>query len=160
MPPETVPEKKAPKWRKPLLLLFKIIVTILCFWYISQKIDFAEAFRALQAANWTFLFLAVVAYVASKIVSAFRLNIYFRNINLHLPAWQNIKLYWLGMFYNLFLPGSISGDALNNGVLAFNRSDDLTYAGVISGSSASRFRALVASRIRVSASSQISSASR
>lgn len=22
-----------------------------------------------------------------------------------------MKLYWLGMFYNLFLPGSISGDA-------------------------------------------------
>ncbi len=119
MPPETVPEKKAPKWRKPLLLLFKIIVTILCFWYISGKINFAEAFRALQAANWTYLFLAVIAYVVSKIVSAYRLNIYFRNIKLHLPAWQNIKLYWLGMFYNLFLPGSISGDAYK--VVLLNR---------------------------------------
>ncbi|QQE12600.1 autotransporter-associated beta strand repeat-containing protein [Planctomycetota bacterium] len=29
--------------------------------------------------------------------------------------------------------GSIQGDVLNNGTLAFNRSDDITYAGVISG---------------------------
>lgn len=119
MPLETVEEKKGSTWRKPLLLLIKIAVTVLCFWYISRKIDFAEAFRALQSANWTLLFLSVVAYVFSKVVSAFRLNIYFRNINLHLPAWQNIRLYWLGMFYNLFLPGSISGDAYK--VVLLNR---------------------------------------
>jgi hypothetical protein len=111
MPPETVPEKKESKNRKLVTLLFKIVVTGLCFWYISKKIDFTKAFDALQTANWFLLLLAVAAYVLSKLVSAFRLNIYFRNINLQLPAWKNIRLYWLGMFYNLFLPGSISGDA-------------------------------------------------
>lgn len=119
MPSETIEEKKDSKWSKPLQLLIKIAVTVLCFWYISRKIDFAEAFRALQSANWILLFLSVVAYVLSKVVSAFRLNIYFRNINLNLPSWQNIKLYWLGMFYNLFLPGSISGDAYK--VVLLNR---------------------------------------
>ncbi|HEV7329524.1 MAG TPA: lysylphosphatidylglycerol synthase transmembrane domain-containing protein [Flavisolibacter sp.] len=119
MPPETVPEKKEAKWSKPLTLLIKIAVTVLCFWYIAQKIDFTEALRALQTANWLLLFFAVVAYILSKITSAYRLNIYFRNINLQLPAWQNIKLYWLGMFYNLFLPGSISGDAYK--VVLLNR---------------------------------------
>lgn len=111
MPPETVPEKKESKTRKLITLLIKIAVTVLCFWYISRKIDFAKAFDALQTANWFLLLLAVVAYVLSKIASAFRLNIYFRNINLQLSEWKNIRLYWLGMFYNLFLPGSISGDA-------------------------------------------------
>lgn len=119
MPPETVPEKKRAKWRKPLVLLLKIIVTVLCFWYISRKIDFAEAFSALQTANWALLFFSVVAYILSKVVSAFRLNIYFKNIRVYLPAGQNIKLYWLGMFYNLFLPGSISGDAYK--VVLLNR---------------------------------------
>jgi hypothetical protein len=119
MPPETVEEKKGSAWRKPLQLLIKIAVTVLCFWYISRKIDFAEAFRALQSANWALLFFSVVAYVLSKVVAAFRLNIYFRNINLPLPALHNIRLYWLGMFYNLFLPGSISGDAYK--VVLLNR---------------------------------------
>lgn len=36
---------------------------------------------------------------------------YFRNIRLYLPQITNGKLYWLGMFYNLFLPGAIGGDA-------------------------------------------------
>ena len=107
---ETVvkPESKLSKYIK---LCLKIAVTIICFWYISKKIDLHAAKEAFLKANWAWLFLAVILLMLSKLFSAFRLNIYFRNIQIHLPEWKNIKLYWLGMFYNLFLPGSISGDA-------------------------------------------------
>lgn len=108
---EIVLEKKGSALSKGLKLLLKIAITVLCFWYISTKIKFSEAFDSLMAANWWYLFLAVLAFMFSKLLAAYRLNIYFRNINIHLPEWKNIKLYWLGMFYNLFLPGSISGDA-------------------------------------------------
>jgi len=94
-----------------LKLLLKIGVTVLCFWYISTKIDFTNALNALLKANWIYLFIALLFFILSKLLSAFRLNIYFRNIGLRLHKWTNIKLYWLGMFYNLFLPGAISGDA-------------------------------------------------
>jgi uncharacterized membrane protein YbhN (UPF0104 family) len=70
-------------------------------------------------ANWLFLFVALLFFILSKLLAAFRLNIYFRNIKLHLSEWKNIKLYWLGMFYNLFLPGAISGDAYK--VVLLNR---------------------------------------
>jgi len=99
------------KTSKILKLLLKITVSVVCLWYVSGKIDFAKAGSALSSANWFYLFPALGAFVISKLVAAFRLNIYFRNIGIHLPGWQNSKLYWLGMFYNLFLPGSISGDA-------------------------------------------------
>lgn len=103
--------KQESKLSKYLKLLLKIGVTIICFWYISKKIDFHTAKDAFLKANWAWLFLAVILLMFSKLFSAFRLNIYFRNILIHLSEWSNIKLYWLGMFYNLFLPGSISGDA-------------------------------------------------
>src|SRR5829696_4107136 len=112
MPPETdMIETKESRTSKLIKLFIKILITIVCFWYISKKIDLSQALHALQNANWLFLFFSVLLYILSKIVAAYRLNIYFRNINLHLPTWNNLKLYWLGMFYNLFLPGSISGDA-------------------------------------------------
>lgn len=111
MSSQSPPEKKTSKTKKLLSLLLKVVVTVLCFWYISHKIDFTQAFGALQTANWLLLFLTALAYITSKLVAAYRLNIYFDNINLHLSQWKNIRLYWLGMFYNLFLPGSISGDA-------------------------------------------------
>jgi glycosyltransferase 2 family protein len=96
------------RWLK---LLLKITVTAVCLWYVSGRIDFAKAGASLKDANWFYLFLALIAFIISKLIAAIRLNIYFRNIHIHLPASQNVKLYWLGMFYNLFLPGSIGGDA-------------------------------------------------
>jgi len=103
--------KQESKLSKYVKLLLKIGITIICFWYISKKINFNAAKIAFLKANWEWLFLAVILLILSKLFSSFRLNVYFRNIGIHLPEWKNIKLYWLGMFYNLFLPGSISGDA-------------------------------------------------
>src|SRR5688500_13437223 len=109
MPPEAeiAVEKKESALSKCLKLTLKIAITALCFWYISTKIDFSRALESLMAANWWYLLLAVLSFMFSKLLAAFRLNINFRNIKIHLPEWKNIKLYWLGMFYNLFLPGSI-----------------------------------------------------
>jgi uncharacterized membrane protein YbhN (UPF0104 family) len=114
-----VPDKKESTASRVVKLLLKIAITGLCFWYISQKIDFTRAFDALRKANVSFLILAVLSFSFSKLLAAFRLNIYFRNIRVQLTEWRNIRLYWLGMFYNLFLPGSISGDAYK--VVLLNR---------------------------------------
>lgn len=99
------------KTSKLVKLLLKIAITSACLWYVSGKIDFARAWAVVRTADCTYLLLALLSFILSKLISAIRLNIYFKNTDLHLSQWQNIKLYWLGMFYNLFLPGSISGDA-------------------------------------------------
>jgi len=99
------------KTKRWLILALKVIITAICLWYVSRKIDFAVAATAIRKAQWLFLFLALVLFIVSKWIAAIRLNIYFRNISIHLPGPNNIRLYWLGMFYNLFLPGSIGGDA-------------------------------------------------
>ena len=97
--------------KKHWLLVLKIVLTVACLWYVSTKIDLGIAANALQKANWLWLAAAFILYGISKAISAFRLNINFRNIDMNLGRNENLKLYWLGMFYNLFLPGSITGDA-------------------------------------------------
>lgn len=97
--------------RRRLFLLLKLTVSAACIFYISTKIDFSAAAKALITANPFWLLAALAGYILSKLVSAWRLNIYFRDAGLALASTQNIRLYWLGMFYNLFLPGAVSGDA-------------------------------------------------
>jgi hypothetical protein len=132
-------ESKLARWLKFLL---KIGVTIICFWYISKKIDFSAAKDAFLRVNWAWLFLAIVLLMLSKLFSAFRLNIYFRNILIHLPEWKNIKLYWLGMFYNLFLPGSISGDAYK--VVLLKKKYNSSYKKISAAVLLDRFSGLLA----------------
>jgi len=142
-------EKKESKLSKYLKLLLKIGVTIFCFWYISKKIDFNGAKNAFLKANWLWLSLAVILLMLSKLFSAFRLNIYFRNIQIHLPEWRNIKLYWLGMFYNLFLPGSISGDAYK--VVLLKKKYDSSYKKTSAAVLLDRFSGLLALGLILSA---------
>ena len=94
-----------------LKLFFKIAVTVFCLWFVSKKIDWNESFIIIRDSDFLWFSIAILLFVASKLVSAIRLNIYFRNIELMLSQQSNIKLYCLGMFYNLFLPGGIGGDA-------------------------------------------------
>ena len=144
MPREAVVEikKKESKIVRFLKLLLKLAITAFCFWYIATKIDFGKALKALLSANWIFLFIALLFFLLSKILSAFRLNLYFRNIKLQLPEWTNIKLYWLGMFYNLFLPGAISGDAYK--VILLNRRYKISYKKISSAVLLDRFSGVLA----------------
>src|SRR5438874_4643749 len=105
---ELTPKPGKIKWLK---LLIKIVITAACLWYVSTKIDLRQLTQTFLHANWFFLVAAVILYMISKVIAALRLNIYFKNINIHLSQISNLKLYWLGLFYNLFLPGSIGGDA-------------------------------------------------
>ncbi|HVE60205.1 MAG TPA: lysylphosphatidylglycerol synthase transmembrane domain-containing protein [Chitinophagaceae bacterium] len=132
-------ESTTAKWIK---LLLKVLITALCFWYISTKIDFSKSWDALLKANWWFLLLAVLSFMFSKLLAAFRLNINFRNINIRISEWRNIKLYWLGMFYNLFLPGSISGDAYK--VIILNRKFKASYKKTGAAVLLDRFSGLLA----------------
>jgi glycosyltransferase 2 family protein len=125
MPPEVIEKKKDSKLNRKLKFLLKLAITVLCFWYISTRIDFTETFNAAFDANWLLLILALFLFVVSKLFSSFRLNVNFRNIGLQLSERKNIRLYWLGMFYNLFLPGAISGDAYK--VILLNRRYKTSY---------------------------------
>ena len=146
---EEVVVKKESSTKKLLKLLLKIAVTAVCFWYISRKIDFREARDAILEANWWYLLLAIGCFMFGKFLSCFRLNIYFKNIGLHLPHWTNIKLYWLGMFYNLFLPGSISGDAYK--VVRVTRKYGLSYKKTTGAVLLDRFSGLLALGLILSA---------
>ena len=134
-----MPSEKVRKWLK---LLIKIGITALCIWYISHKIDLKKLSGVLVLANPLWIVLSIGAFMFSKLLSSFRLNVYFRNIDIRLPEWKNIQLYWLGMFYNLFLPGSISGDAYK--VVRLTKDFNVAYKKTTAAVLLDRFSGLLA----------------
>lgn len=105
------------KQRKLLVTALKIGVSIALLYFIFTKIDFADVIQVLKSANPFWLAGAMVLFAISKIFNSFRLNLYFHVIDVRLTQVANLKLYLLGMFYNLFLPGGIGGDAYKGYVI-------------------------------------------
>lgn len=99
--------KKLKRWSK---VLAQFIIAALAIYYVFQDIDFEELKSTVLSAKVGWLLLAFLAFNVSKILSAFRLNYFFRALGLELNEQFNLKLYYLGMLYNQFLPGGIGGD--------------------------------------------------
>ena len=99
------------RWRNMGLTALKIAVSLLLIYFVFTKVDFQKVWGILRTSGPIYLFLALFFFVASKVVAAFRLNLYFHQIEVPLSNTDSLKLYVLGMFYNLFLPGGIGGDA-------------------------------------------------
>ncbi len=90
--------------------LLKISITGLSLYLVSRKVEFNDLKDAFEKSNPLFLFLAFIAFVISQVISSSRLNTFFKGIGLNISETYNFKIYLLGMFYNLFLPGGIGGD--------------------------------------------------
>jgi glycosyltransferase 2 family protein len=95
---------------KPLKTLLKLVVSAGAIAFVLHRVGLAELGVLLRQLHFGWLLPAVLAFAASKAVAAARLNLHFAVRNLPLSPALNFRLYLVGMFYNLFLPGGIGGD--------------------------------------------------
>lgn len=88
----------------------KIILSLGILGFVLYKIDTKELLKVFARVNLWYLLPALFFFALSKFIAAFRLNRFLDATGIHISNRFNIRLYLLGMFYNLFLPGGIGGD--------------------------------------------------
>ncbi|MFW5757612.1 MAG: lysylphosphatidylglycerol synthase transmembrane domain-containing protein [Bacteroidota bacterium] len=112
--------KPKTKNRKVLETIIKVIVSVAALYFVFNQIEFKEIKEVFLSAKFVFLIPALLFFIFSKILSAIRLNLFFRQIGVKITEISNLKLYWTGMFYNMFLPGGIGGDGYKVYLLSQN----------------------------------------
>lgn len=91
-------------------LLLKIVISGFALYYVFTHINLPDIAEKVSTSNPFYLIAALLVYALSQLVSAFRLKVLFKYVPIPVSHLENIKLYWLGLFYNLFLPGGVGGD--------------------------------------------------
>jgi len=91
-------------------LFLKIVITGATLYWVLRKLKWEEVGQTLQNANFLWLIPSLALLLTSKTASAFRMDILLRCIGLSLGKWRNTRLCFIGMYYNLFLPGGFGGD--------------------------------------------------
>lgn len=91
-------------------LFLKFLVTGVSLYLVFRKVKLTDIKEAFSNADVLYLLIALLFFVISQIIASLRLNTFFKSIGLQLSGALNFKVYLLGMFYNLFLPGGIGGD--------------------------------------------------
>lgn len=95
----------------------KIGVSVLILFLVVRAIDPNLLLRVMAEAEPGWLLWAMGWFVVSKVIAAFRFNDLLKTDGIELDTRPQLRLYWLGMYYNLLLPGGISGDGYKIKVL-------------------------------------------
>lgn len=98
------------KRNKILHALIKLTFSGLAIYFVYSSISLKNFGALIKNLDLKFFLLSLLFFNISKIISSFRLSQFYDCVGLPINNWQNLILYYLGMFYNLFLPGSIGGD--------------------------------------------------
>jgi len=99
-----------PKARSALKFFVKIALSALAIYLVFSKIELDAVWNLMKSSSPLYLIGAIFFFNISKIVSSVRLLALFRAIRVDISFAHNLRLYYVGMFYNLFLPGGIGGD--------------------------------------------------
>ena len=105
--PEPHPSKRRSSGVIKLLVRIGVGVAVLAFIVLRHPAGIVDQ---LKHARPLYLALALVAILAGLIVSAFRWRVYLSALDLHLPLGTLFRLYFVGTFFNAFLPTGIGGD--------------------------------------------------
>ncbi|MCB9245860.1 MAG: flippase-like domain-containing protein [Flavobacteriales bacterium] len=97
----------------------KLVLSATAIWFVTRKIDAADAVKLIRNSQWVYALPGLVLLILSQIVSAERLKAVLRVLDINAARWWNVQLYFIGMAYNLFLPGGIGGDGYK--VLVYHR---------------------------------------
>lgn len=90
----------------------KILVTVAGLWYVLSQISLDEIASVVAMARWGWLGLALALMVASLVVRAFRWRVLLLGLGVEVGFGRLITLYFIGNFFNAFLPSGFGGDVV------------------------------------------------
>ena len=104
--------------KKILLSILQLGVTIaLLFWVFHDPVKRAQMAGALRVADFRWLIGGVIAYVIVELAAALRWQILLNVQGIYLKFGRIFRLFFIGMFYNQFLPGGTGGDIVKSYLL-------------------------------------------
>src|SRR5438046_2713635 len=111
-------ERTLRRMKKILLTLFQIAVTVgMLIWVFHDPNQRAKMAEALRTADYRWVGAGIFAYVLVEVFAAFRWQILLRVQKIRLSFPRVAGLFFIGMFYNQFLPGGTGGDIIKSYLL-------------------------------------------
>jgi len=88
----------------------KLLISGLLLFLVLRQFDFVQAFKVTKSANFVILSSVLVLIVLKNFLSSLRWKILLEALGPKVPFLALLRLYFIGIFFNNFLPSSIGGD--------------------------------------------------
>ena len=99
------------KKAKPVLVLvLKLVVSVGLLAYFLARIHIERFLQTFANAKFSYIALAMLVYLFTQGISAARWTTLARPLGIKTPFTAMLRYYLIGMFFNLFAPGTVGGD--------------------------------------------------
>ena len=98
------------KFKPAIVLSLKLIVSGGLIAYFLTRIHVERFVDILASAKFSLIALALACYLISQAISAVRWTVLVRPLGIGTPFKDMVSYYLIGMFFNLFAPGTVGGD--------------------------------------------------
>lgn len=108
-----MPELRTRKGKYVFLCLRIAVVTCGILWaafWISREQRWINLTAIFRKMNMGFFFLTLSIFVLCEVIVGLRWWLLLRVQSIFISLWVAVKLYFLGWFYNNFMPSSVGGD--------------------------------------------------
>ncbi len=104
-------------WKDRVVLILKFLIVGLVFYFLYRKgLITEESFRKLAASPGTWMVCTILT-VLNSVFGALRWQVLLRTQGLDLPFMEVFRLGLIGFFFNIALPGAVSGDVVKAMIL-------------------------------------------
>lgn len=116
------------KKKKVWITWLKIIGVVALLFFLAKKnlISPQETIRALQ--NWHLTGAAFAALFFATLVGSFRWHVLLKAQNIHIPWIRTFEFAMIGNFFNIALPGAITGDVVKAFQISYEVEGKRAYA--------------------------------
>ncbi len=106
-------DNRPPAGRTRTVLIFfaKLIVSAALIGYLLSRLSLGEIRLAMENPQWGWLLAALAVYGVSAFGGALQWSLILQAAGIEAPRREIQRLYFIGLFFNNFLPANIGGDA-------------------------------------------------
>ena len=101
--------KSLPKASK---LALRIAISLSLLSLLLWQMKLAKIKGLLLSSQWRLVLLAVLVYVGGQILCSYKWKLLLRSLGTNRSLLSLVKLYFIGMYFNLFMPTIVGGDAI------------------------------------------------
>ena len=115
--------------KKRLFDLAKLVISAALLYFVLSRVGLEQTVDNLRSADVTLLLLALALFIFGVFLRAFRWRALLSDRGLHVPVAVLTQLYFIGQFFNTFLPTGFGGDVVRVVELArygVSKSDSLS----------------------------------
>ncbi|MFL5733739.1 MAG: YbhN family protein [Chloroflexia bacterium] len=90
----------------------KIAASVLLLAFVLLKVDLTAFLRVVAGANLALILLAAAVAFGAYLINTFKWQVLLSGSGAHVPYWDLLWLNFIGIFYNVVLPGQVGGEVI------------------------------------------------